>query len=105
MLVHHHDQKQLPCAQAKGLAFEGVGVVCMQVHNVTKQVEYRGELVEVTESLSHLPSGGQVLLSHTTYRGICQHAQDIKLPSPTARVSKPVLDWHLPGQLVRHVRC
>ena len=80
-------------------------VVCVQVHNVTKQVEYRGGLVEVTESLSHLASGGQVLLSHTTCRGICQHAQDIKLPSPTARVSKPVLDWHLPGQLVRHVRC
>ncbi len=96
-------RNHLPCAQAKGFALRAL-TWCVQVHNVTKQVEYRGELVEVTESLSHLPSGGQVLLSHTTYRGICQHAQDIKLPSPTAKVSNPVLDWRLPGELVRHVR-
>ena len=103
MFVHHHDQKPPALCTAKSFALRAL-TWCVQVHNVTKQVEYRGELVEVTESLSHLPSGGQVLLSHTTSRGICQHAQDIELPSPTAKVSSPALDWRLPGKLVRHLR-
>ena len=53
----------------------------MQVHNVTKQVEYRGELVQLTESLSHLPTGGQVLLSDTTYLLVASRLHDLKLSS------------------------
>ena len=40
---------------------------CVQVHIVTKQVEHRGELEEVTESLWHLlPSGGRCLSAWCT---------------------------------------
>ena len=52
-----------------------------QVHNVTKQVEYRGELVQLTEALSHLPTGGQVLLSDTTYLLVASRLHDVKLPT------------------------
>ena len=54
-----------------------------QVHNVTKQVEYRGELVQLTEALSHLPTGGQVLLSDTTYLLVASRLHDVKLPTAT----------------------
>ena len=48
---------------------------------MTKQVEYRGELVQLTEALSHLPAGGQVLLSDPTYLLVASRLHDLKLPS------------------------
>ena len=42
----------------------------MQVHHVTRQIEYRGNVVSLTEALVGFPSGGQVLLSGSTYQRI-----------------------------------
>jgi len=50
---------------------------------VTKQVEYRGEMIELTESLSHLPAGGQVLLSDTTSQRTAGRLHEIHLPAFT----------------------
>ena len=64
----------------------------LQVHNVTKQVEYRGEMMELTESLSHLPSGGQVLLSDTTSQLTDGRLHEIQLPAFTFQCAKRSLD-------------
>ena len=40
----------------------------MQAHHVTRQVEYRGDVVSLTEVLVGFPAGGQILLSDATYR-------------------------------------
>jgi len=43
-------------------------------------VEYRGEIVELTNSLLQLPAGGQVLLSDTTFQRIGGRLHEVKLP-------------------------
>ena len=43
-------------------------------------MEYRGEIVELTNSLLQLPAGGQVLLSDTTFQRIGGRLHEIKLP-------------------------
>lgn len=35
---------------------------------MTRQVEYRGDVVSLTEALMDFPAGGQVLLSGSTYQ-------------------------------------
>lgn len=40
------------------------------MHHVTRQIEYRGNVVSLTEALVGFPSGGQVLLSGSTYQRI-----------------------------------
>ena len=50
---------------------------------MTKQVEYRGEMIELTESLSRLPAGGQVLLSDTTSQRTAGRLHEIHLPAFT----------------------
>jgi len=55
---------------------------------VTKQVEYRGEMIELTESLSHLPAGGQVLLSDTTSQRTAGRLHKIHLPAFTFQCAK-----------------
>ena len=59
---------------------------------MTKQVEYRGEMMELTESLSHLPAGGQVLLSDTTCQCSAGRLHDLKLPAFTFQCSRGSLD-------------
>ncbi|KAL0023908.1 hypothetical protein WJX79_009620 [Trebouxia sp. C0005] len=61
------------------------------VHNMTKQVEYRGEMIELTESLSHLPAGGQVLLSDTTSQRTAGRLHEIHLPAFTFQCAKSSL--------------
>lgn len=51
---------------------------------MTKQVEYRGELVRLTEALSHLPTGGQVLLSDPTFRLVAHRLHNLRLPAVSA---------------------
>ena len=63
----------------------------LQVHSTTRQVEYRGELVELTDSFAMLPAGGQVLLSDSTFQRIGGRLHEVKLPSfdaPAARASQ-----------------
>ena len=42
----------------------------MQVHHVTRQIEYHGELMSLTEAIVGFPVGGQVLISGSTYQRI-----------------------------------
>ena len=58
---------------------------------MTKQVEYRGEMIELTESLSHLPAGGQVLLSDTTSQRTAGRLHEIHLPAFTFQCAKSSL--------------
>ena len=37
---------------------------------MTRQIEYQGEVVALTESLVGFPAGGQVLLSGSTYQRV-----------------------------------
>ena len=64
----------------------------LQVHNVTKQVEYRGEMVDLTESLSHLPAGGQVVLSDTTFSQTAGCLHRIRLPAFTFQTARNSLE-------------
>ena len=67
----------------------------MQVHSATKHVEYRGEIMELSESLLELPAGGQVILSDTTFQHIGGRLHEVKLPS--LEVPKPD-SYSLDGQ-------
>lgn len=74
-------------------------LVCtLQVHNVTKQVEYRGEMVDLTEALSHLPAGGQVVLSDTTFSLTAGRLQHIHLPAFTFQTARNSLEGPKPRQ-------
>ncbi|DBA91536.1 TPA: hypothetical protein ACH3X1_003159 [Trebouxia sp. C0004] len=42
----------------------------IQVHHVTRQIEYHGELMSLTEAIIGFPVGGQVLISGSTYQRI-----------------------------------
>ncbi len=50
------------------------------MHSNHRHVEYRGEIVELTNSLLQLPAGGQVLLSDTTFQRIGGRLHEVKLP-------------------------
>ena len=57
----------------------------MQVHHVTRQVEYRGDVVSLTEALVDFPAGGQVLLSGSTYQRVYGHLHLLKLDDRVPR--------------------
>ena len=45
-------------------------LMLFQVHHVTRQIEYHGELMSLTEAIVGFPVGGQVLISGSTYQRI-----------------------------------
>ena len=49
------------------------------MHHVTRQVEYRGDVVALTEALVGFPSGGQVLMSGSTYQRVYGNLQTVQL--------------------------
>jgi len=49
------------------------------VHHVTRQVEYRGHVVALTEALVGFPSGGQVLMSGSTYQRVYGNLHTVQL--------------------------
>ena len=51
------------------------------MHSTNRHVEYRGEIVELTELLLRLPAGGQILLSDTTFQRIGGRLHEVKLPA------------------------
>ncbi len=53
---------------------------------MTRQVEYRGDVVSLTEALVGFPAGGQVLLSGSTYQRVYGRLHTVKF------------DNQLPGQ-------
>ncbi|DBA68431.1 TPA: hypothetical protein ACH3X2_013731 [Trebouxia sp. C0005] len=58
----------------------------LQVHHVTRQVEYRGDVVSLTDALVGFPAGGQVLISGSTYQRVYGRLHTVKF------------DNQLPGQ-------
>ncbi|KAL0029412.1 hypothetical protein WJX77_005563 [Trebouxia sp. C0004] len=97
-LLQHAQARLETCPEGK-LLFRGLRVRMaistgipaeIIVHNVTKQVEYRGEIIELSESLSHLPAGGQVLLSDTTSQRTAGRLHEIHLPAFTFQPSVPL---------------
>ncbi|KAK9869016.1 hypothetical protein WJX84_000276 [Apatococcus fuscideae] len=53
----------------------------IKIHHVTKQAEYQGHLLNELEAIGSLPSGGQVLISATTYQRICGRLDELRLPA------------------------
>ncbi|KAL3142345.1 hypothetical protein ABBQ38_002682 [Trebouxia sp. C0009 RCD-2024] len=105
-LLQHEKARVETCAEGK-LLFRGLRVrVAINtgipteiiVHNVTKQVEYRGEMVDLTEALSHLPAGGQVVLSDTTFSLTAGRLQHIHLPAFTFQTARNSLEGPKPRQ-------
>ena len=54
-----------------------------QAHHMTRQVEYRGDVISLTEALVGFPAGGQVLLSDSTYQRIYGRLDTIHLKEYT----------------------
>ncbi len=46
---------------------------------LTRQVEYRGDVVALTEALVGFPSGGQVLMSGSTYQRVYGNLHTVQL--------------------------
>ena len=46
---------------------------------MTRQVEYRGDVVALTEALVGFPSGGQVLMSGSTYQRVYGNLHTVQL--------------------------
>ena len=63
-------------------------VLCMQAHHVTRQVEYRGDVISLTEALVGFPAGGQVLLSDSTYQRIYGRLHTLHLKETGASLRK-----------------
>ena len=55
--------------------------VLLQVHSITKQIEYKGTVVELTETISHLPAGSQLLFSSATFERMFGRLHEIRLPA------------------------
>lgn len=51
----------------------------MQVHSITKQLEYKGKMVDLTETISHLPAGSQVLLSSASFEKLFGRLHELRL--------------------------
>ena len=74
-------EHQKPLAECSAHSQTESVVSPVQIHSLTKRVEYRGEFVELTDSLSMLPAGGQVLLSDSTFQRIGGRLHEVKLPT------------------------
>ena len=55
---------------------------------MTRQVEYRGDVISLTEALVGFPAGGQVLLSDSTYQRIYGRLDTIHLKEYTKACKK-----------------
>ena len=69
------------CKPETGLLNSLLPFFLVQVHSATKHVEYRGEIMSLSESLLQLPAGGQVVLSDTTFQRIGGRLHEVKLPA------------------------
>ena len=56
-----------------------LSLALVQVHSITKQLEYEGKMVDLTETISHLPAGSQVLLSSTSFEKLFGRLHEIRL--------------------------
>lgn len=61
------------------------------MHHVTRQIEYHGELMSLTEAIIGFPVGGQVLISGSTYQRIYGRLHTIGPLAPITATSKSKL--------------
>ena len=88
------------------------------MHSITKQVEYKGAVVELTETISHLPAGSQLLFSSATFEKLFGRLHEIRLPAdlvnsqctiqqmPSGKKGLPVLEvsWDSVATCLLHSR-
>lgn len=61
----------------------------MRTHDVTKQVEYIGDVQNLVEKLSDLPAGGQVLMGPLTYQRIYSRLEEFRIHSLQKSYEQP----------------
>ena len=61
----------------------------MRTHDVTKQVEYIGDVQNLLEKLSDLPAGGQVLMGPLTYQRIYSRLEEFRIHSLQKAYEQP----------------
>lgn len=61
----------------------------VRTHEVTKQVEYIGDVQNLVEKLSDLPAGGQVLLGPLTYQRIYSRLEEFRIHSLQLSYEQP----------------
>ena len=81
----------------------------VQAHHVTRQVEYRGDVISLTEALVGFPAGGQILLSDATYQRIYGRLHTLNFKDPRKPVKKQTssgtTDSTPPGRSGSERRC
>lgn len=99
--VHHDLGMGRNIAVDQKQTFKPAGYVLLQVHSMSKRVEYRGEFVELTDSLAMLPAGGQVLLSDSTFQRIGGRLHEVKLPTSAVPTKLSSMDDQYARQSTR----
>ena len=61
----------------------------VRTHDVTKQVEYIGDVQNLVEKLSDLPAGGQVLMGPLTYQRIYSRLEEFRIHSLQKSYEQP----------------
>ncbi len=61
----------------------------VRTHEVTKQVEYIGDVQNLVEKLSDLPAGGQVLMGPLTYQRIYSRLEEFRIHSLQKSYEQP----------------
>ena len=61
----------------------------VRTHDVTKQVEYIGDVQNLVERLSDLPAGGQVLMGPLTYQRIYSRLEEFRIHSLQKAYEQP----------------
>ena len=59
----------------------------VQAHHVTRQVEYQGDVVTLTEALVGLPAGGQILLSDAIYQRVYGRLHTLKYKGQLQKIT------------------
>lgn len=68
----------------------GAGVPArVRTHEVTKQVEYIGDVQNLVEKLSDLPAGGQILMGPLTYQRIYGRLEEFQIHSLQLAYEQP----------------
>ncbi|KAL3161919.1 hypothetical protein ABBQ38_009004 [Trebouxia sp. C0009 RCD-2024] len=67
----------------------------VRTHDVTKQVEYIGDVQNLVEKLSDLPAGGQVLMGPLTYQRIYSRLEEFRIHCLQKSYEQPARAGHL----------
>ena len=71
----------------------------VRTHDVTKQVEYIGDVQNLVEKLSDLPAGGQVLMGPLTYQRIYSRLEEFRIHSLQKSYEQPARSASCPQQI------